>query len=111
MDLSLNCSWGTEATSLALIDGMSLGLPAVVTRFGGNPGVIRDGVNGLLTPVKDADAMADAILRLAGDAKLYKNLSEGASRIFAETFTAAAMTRQIEAVYRAEARRCGFMDA
>ena len=34
-DLSLNCSWGTEASSLALAEGMSLGRPAVVTDFGG----------------------------------------------------------------------------
>lgn len=108
LDLSLNCSWGTEATSLALIEGMSLSLPAVVTRFGGNPGVIKDGVNGLLTPTKDAGAMADAILTLAADRSLYNRLSDGAERIYKEKFTAAAMTRQIEAVYKEEAERCGF---
>ena len=108
MDLSLNCSYGTEATSLALLEGMSLGLPAVVTRFGGNPGVIADGVNGLLTPVRDSAAMADAILRIASDRELYRRLSEGARRLYAEKFTAAAMTRQIEQVYEEEAARCGF---
>ncbi|MGM9652666.1 MAG: glycosyltransferase [Eubacteriales bacterium] len=108
MDLSLNCSYGTEATSLALIEAMSLGLPAVVTRFGGNPGVIRDGENGLLTPVRDSGALAAAILRAASDPALYAALSDGARRIFQEKFTAAAMTRQIEAVYEAEAARCGF---
>ncbi len=108
LDLSLNCSWGTEATSLALIEGMSLSLPAVVTRFGGNPGVIKDGVNGLLTPTKDADAMAEAILKIASDRDLYNTLSDGAAQLFKEKFTAAAMTRQIEKVYLEEAERCGF---
>ena len=105
MDLSLNCSWGTEATSLALLEGMSLGLPAVVTDFGGNPGVIADGENGLLVPTRDAAAMAAAILRLENDPVLYARLSNGARRIFHEKFTAAAMTRQIENVYREEMRR------
>jgi len=110
LDLSLNCSWGTEATSLALIEAMSLGLPTVATRFGGNPGVVKDGVNGILTPIRDSEAMADAIVKIASDAALYRTLSEGASRIFAETFTAAAMTKQIEKIYLAEAERCGFAE-
>ena len=108
LNLSLNCSWGTEATSLALAEAMSLSLPTVATRFGGNPCTIKDGVNGLLTPINDADAMADAILKLASDKALYDSLSEGAARLFKENFTAAAMTRKIEAVYLEEAKRCGF---
>ena len=110
MDLSLNCSWGTEATSLALIEAMSLGLPTVATRFGGNPGVVKDGVNGILTPIRDSEAMADAIVKIASDAALYRTLSEGASRIFSENFTAAAMTKQMEEIYLSEAERCGFAE-
>ena len=109
MNLSLNCSWGTEATSLALIEAMSLGLPAVVTSFGGNPGVIENGVNGFLVPEKDSAAMAEAILRIMNDGELYKSLSEGAKRRFGEKFTARAMTEQLENVYKEECRRCGFM--
>ena len=99
MDLALNCSWGTEATSLALLETMSLGIPAVVTNFGGNPGVIADGVNGLVTPVRDTQAMADAILRLADNPELYSALSAGAEKIYAERFTADVMTRKTEEVY------------
>ena len=109
MDLSLNCSWGTEATSLALIEAMSLGLPAVVTSFGGNPGVIENGVNGFLVPEKDSAAMAEAILRIMNDKELYADLSAGAEKRFGEKFTAQAMTEQLENVYKEECRRCGFM--
>ena len=109
MNLSLNCSWGTEATSLALIEAMSLGLPAVVTSFGGNPGVIEDGVNGFLVPEKDSDAMAEAIVRIMGDPALYDTLSAGAKTRFGEKFTAQAMTVQLENVYKEEARRGGFL--
>ena len=45
-DVQANASFGTEATSLALLEGMSLGIPAVVSDFGGNPGVIKNGQNG-----------------------------------------------------------------
>lgn len=37
-DVQANASFGTEATSLALLEGMSLGIPAVVSDFGGNRG-------------------------------------------------------------------------
>lgn len=109
MDLSLNCSYGTEATSLALLEAMSLGIPTVATRFGGNPGVVQENVNGLLVPIRDPAAMAAAILRLCGDDALYQTLRTGARRIFEEKFTAAAMTRQMEALYTEEAIRCGWI--
>ena len=49
-DVQANASFGTEATSLALLEGMSLGIPAVVSDFGGNPGVIKNGQNGYIVP-------------------------------------------------------------
>ncbi len=99
MDVQLNCSFGTEATSLSLLEGMSLGKPAVVTDFGGNPGVIQDGVNGFLVPTRDAQAMADALIKLFRDDELYEKMREQALAIYQEKFTSEVNTRQIEAVY------------
>ncbi len=107
MDLNLNCSWGTETSSLALSEGMSVGVPAVATTYGGNPYMITDGVNGLLVPEKDAPAMADAILRIMNDPALLKRLSDGARRLYREKFTARAMTEQLEALYEAAVSRSG----
>ncbi len=107
MDLNLNCSWGTETSSLALSEGMSVGVPAVATTYGGNPYMITDGVNGLLVPEKDAPAMADAILRIMDDPDLLKRLSDGARRLYREKFTARAMTEQLEALYEAAYARSG----
>ncbi len=99
MDLGLNCSYGTEASSMALAEGMSLGKPAVVTDFGGNPYMITDGLNGLVVPQKDPKAMADAIARIAEDPALYKALCEGARSEYQKKFTAKVMTEQLEALY------------
>ena len=108
MDLNLNCSWGTETSSLALSEGMSVGVPAVATTYGGNPYMITDGVNGLLVPEKDPAAMSDAILRLIGDPALLEKLSDGAREQYREKFTARAMTEQLEALYeQAVGRRNG----
>lgn len=107
MNLNLNCSWGTETSSLALSEGMSVGVPAVATTYGGNPYMITEGVNGLLVPEKDADAMADAILKIMNDPALLKRLSDGARRLYREKFTARAMTEQLERMYEAAYARSG----
>lgn len=98
-DVQANASFGTEATSLALLEGMSLGIPAVVSDFGGNPGVIKNGENGFIVPKQNASALAEGIKKLLEDEPLYTALSEGSKRIFAKTFTAAAMTRNTEKLY------------
>ncbi len=107
MNLNLNCSFGTETSSLALSEGMSVGVPAVATTYGGNPYMITEGVNGLLVPEKDADAMADAILKIMNDPDLLKRLSDGARRLYREKFTARAMTEQLERMYEAAYARSG----
>jgi len=109
MDLNLNCSWGTEATSLALAEGMSAGVPAVATTYGGNPCMIEDGVNGLLVPEKDPGAMAAAILSLIDDPARLADLSAAARRVYAEKFTARAMTEQLEAMYERRGGERGFL--
>lgn len=98
-DIQANASFGTEATSLALLEGMSLGIPAVVSDFGGNPGVIKSGVNGFIVPKKNAKAMADALERLLMDGKLYEKMCENSKMIFEKTFTAKAMTKNTEDLY------------
>lgn len=100
MDLNLNCSWGTETSCLALSEGMSLYVPAVATTYGGNPYMITEGVNGLLVPEKDSPAMAAAMLKIMDDPALRQRLSAGAREMYEKKFTAAAMTRQLEELYR-----------
>lgn len=98
-DLSLNCSYGTEASSIALAEGMSLGKPTVATDFGGNPYMVTNGKNGFLVPQKDAEAMAEAIMKIYRDPAYYQALSEGALEEYQEKFTARAMTAQMEELY------------
>lgn len=97
--IQANASFGTEATSLALLEGMSLGIPAVVSDFGGNPGVIKDGVNGFVVRKQNSNLLAEALEKILKDEALYEKLSEGSRKIFAEVFTASAMTRNTEAIY------------
>jgi glycosyltransferase involved in cell wall biosynthesis len=54
----------SEAASLTLLEAMASGVPAVVTEVGGNPEMVRDGIEGLLVPRGDASATTAALLRL-----------------------------------------------
>jgi len=99
-DLQVNASYGTEATSLSLLEGMSLGIPSVVSDFGGNPGVASNGINGLIVNQKDAKALADAIEIILNNKDFYDKLSKGSKQIFNERFTAERMTKNTENVYK-----------
>ncbi|MDR0838340.1 MAG: glycosyltransferase [Oscillospiraceae bacterium] len=100
MDLQLNASFGTETSSLSLLEGMSLGIPAVVSDFGGNPYLIANGENGLVVPKKDAAALADAIASLMDDPDRMRRMSARSREIYKERFTLETMVNNIENAYR-----------
>jgi len=100
MDIQANASFGTEAASLSLMEGMSLGKPAVVSDYGGNPELITDGLNGFVVPQKDENAMAKAIMKLLDNKDIYSKVSASAQKIYEERFTAKIMTRNMELFYQ-----------
>lgn len=53
-----------EAYGMAMLEAQAAGLPVVAGRTGGVPDVVRDGVTGVLCPVGDAGAFADAVAKL-----------------------------------------------
>ena len=72
-----------EGISNSMLEAMAMGIPVISTDcpIGGSRTSIRDGVNGLLVPMKDADALAGAMERVAGDPDLAQKLSENARKI------------------------------
>ncbi len=99
MDIQINASYA-EACSLSLIEGMSLGKPAVATDVGGNPYLIQDGVNGLIVKMKDGRGIAEAIKKMWSNRELYSKMSDSAVRIYNERFSGLRCARETEAVYK-----------
>jgi glycosyltransferase involved in cell wall biosynthesis len=56
-----------ESFGLTAIESLAMETPVVSTRCGGTEEILEDGVTGLLVPVKDPLAMADAIVSLLSD--------------------------------------------
>ena len=71
-----------EPLGVAYMEAMACGCPTIGTRAGGVPELITDGQDGLMVPPQDADALAEAILKIAKDPGLAQRLSEaGRARI------------------------------
>ncbi|MBE7037501.1 MAG: glycosyltransferase family 4 protein [Ruminococcaceae bacterium] len=98
-NLNLNASFGTEATSLSLLEGLSIGIPAVVSDFGGNGGVIYNGTNGFLVPTKNSGALYEKIKLIMQDKNLYNTLKKGSLEVFENEFTADKVVEKIQGVY------------
>ncbi|MCH8563286.1 glycosyltransferase [Nesterenkonia sp. YGD6] len=72
-----------EGLSNSMMEAMALGLPTVCTDCpcGGARMVIEDGVNGLLVPVDDVDALVEALKRLAEDQDLSARIGRAAEEL------------------------------
>ena len=99
LDVQLNASYGTEASSIALCEGMSLGVPAVASDYGGNPWQIDDGEDGLIFPSRDSGALARALGRLMDEPETLRQMQKRAVEIFRERFTGEIFARNVERVY------------
>jgi glycosyltransferase involved in cell wall biosynthesis len=63
-----------EGIPVVLMEAMATGLPVVASRLSGIPELVTDGVDGLLVPPGDDEALADALARLADDRALRERL-------------------------------------
>ena len=72
-----------EGMPNALLEAMTMGMPVISTDCagGGARAVIDDGVNGLLVPVCDRTAMAEAILKLIENKDFASNLASEAAKL------------------------------
>ncbi len=98
-----------EAQGISILEAMARRVPVVASAVGGIPEVITSGVDGILVPPADAEALAAAISRLLADAQLRRRIGEAGYRTVAERYSIDAQVRRIEAVYDEELARAGVL--
>ncbi len=87
-----------EGLSVALMEAMASGLPAIVGKIRGNTDLIDDGVEGLYMPLTPEGA-AEAIRKLYDDPALGARLGE-AAREKVRRFSAPEVQRKMREIYR-----------
>jgi glycosyltransferase involved in cell wall biosynthesis len=96
----LSSSW--ENCPHVAVEALSVGTPVLATAAGGVTEIVRDGWNGLLAPVGNAEALAFTLTRYMGDMSLQARLREHAVDSVAQ-FTPAPILTRLEQLL-AEAR-------
>jgi glycosyltransferase involved in cell wall biosynthesis len=91
-----------EGLPVALMEACALGLPVVATAVGGLPQVVDETV-GRLVPPGRVDALAGALLELAGDPALRCRLAAGAAAR-AGRFDARVSVQRLEEIYDEQVR-------
>ena len=90
----------SEAASLTLLEAMASGVPSVVTAVGGNPELVRHGIDGFHVPRGDASAAATAILQILDDPQLASRMGTAARQRAVERYQIDATVAAYNRLYR-----------
>jgi len=75
-----------DGIPVAMMEAMACGVPTISTEISGIPELVEDGVNGVLVPQRDAQALASAMKRLLEDMDFAARLGEASRKRVCEEF-------------------------
>jgi glycosyltransferase involved in cell wall biosynthesis len=103
-DVAAVCS-RTEGLSQFLLEAMALARPVIASAVGGNPELVRHGVEGILVPYGDLESLCAALQRLHAKPARREQLGAAARARFLQCFTAERMLEKLLVLYEEIARR------
>ena len=89
-----------EGLPMTILETMALGIPNISTPVASIPEVIEDGVTGMLVPPGDAVALASAIERMAGDARLRQRISDNSHALILKDFAIEGRADMLQKCWR-----------
>lgn len=90
----------TEGTPMALLEAMAAGNPIVASSVGGVPGVITDGVNGLLVPSADKESLRNSLYRVYNDPELREQCGSEARKTIESRYSIQPWCQKILQIYQ-----------
>ncbi len=103
LDLFVLCSH-SEGLSLTLIEACAAAKPIIATDVGGNSEVVEHGVNGLIVPSDQPEALAKAMMDLLDDPDEARCMGKLGRQKFEQEFTVDGMVQAYEALYSLRTR-------
>lgn len=98
MDIFLLSSL-SEGTSMTLLEAMSIGKPCVVTNAGGNPEIIKNKANGLVTQNDNSEQFEQAISHLIEHKNDISKMKRESFTRFETMFTSKIMAKHYDDIY------------
>jgi glycosyltransferase involved in cell wall biosynthesis len=89
-----------EGTPVVAIESLAAARPVVATRVGGTPDVVESGADGVLVPVGNVEAIADALETLASDPELRRRLGEHGRERVIPRYRVERLVDDVDALYR-----------
>jgi glycosyltransferase involved in cell wall biosynthesis len=89
----------SEGLPYALLEAMAAGVVPIVTPVGGIPDVVQKGVHGALVPVRDCDAIAQAIETLARDRAALARMSAACRKRVAGAYSIERVANDFSILY------------
>ncbi|MET1163231.1 MAG: glycosyltransferase family 4 protein, partial [Pseudoxanthomonas sp.] len=93
----------SEGYSIALLEACAAQLPIVATDVGGTGEIVRDPVNGLLVPARNADALAAALVEMLMSPDRARAMGKAGREWVEKEGSFRTMATRYEALYRGEA--------
>jgi sugar transferase (PEP-CTERM/EpsH1 system associated) len=98
-----------EGISNTILEAMATGLPVVATAVGGNPELVQAGQTGDLVPADDVDAMAQALLRMAGGPAHAQALGRAGRAEVERRFSLQSMVAAYQGLYDRQLAAAGYV--
>ncbi len=88
-----------EGFGMVALEAMERARPVIASTVGGLPEIVADGETGLVVPPADAEALAEAIVALAGDLPRAAEMGRAARTRALEEFTPGRCVERVESLY------------
>ena len=99
LDVLVHASTTGEPFGQVVIEAMVMGKPVIATRGGGVPEIVVDGVTGVLVPMGDAEAVAEALVGLLSDPARRAALGRAGRQRVDACFRIERVAAEVAAVY------------
>lgn len=89
----------SEGFPMGVLDAWAYGVPCIMTPVGGIPDIVRNEIEGLIFPVGNVDALADALDKMMSNEMLRKQVVQNTDKYVSDTFNVKKINKQLEKIY------------